>query len=101
MAASAGGPHCPPHRWGGGSACLDCGWTKGRDVRRRAHDLAYAEGYAAAAAGAGRLLREGIEAIDHPCHEACVGNLHADCQCAAWVRQEALAALDAGPGQPT
>lgn len=49
--------------------------------------------------GAGRL-RERIEAIEHPCHEACVGDLHADCQCAAWVRQEALAAL-AGPGRPT
>ena len=35
-------------------------------------------------------LRQDIEKIDHPCHDVCVGNLHADCQCAAWIRQEVL-----------
>lgn len=38
------------------------------------------------------LIRLRIKDIDHPCHDVCVGNLHADCQCAAWVRQEAIAA---------
>ena len=38
-------------------------------------------------------LRQQIEAIDHPCHDVCIGNLHADCQCAAWIRQEALSAI--------
>lgn len=33
-----------------------------------------------------------ISSIDHPCHDVCIGNVHADCQCAAWVRQEALTA---------
>ena len=38
-------------------------------------------------------LRQDIEKIDHPCHDVCVGNLHADCQCAAWIRQEVLSLL--------
>ena len=38
-------------------------------------------------------LRRDIEKIDHPCHDACIGNLHADCQCAAWIRQEVLLLL--------
>jgi hypothetical protein len=41
-------------------------------------------------------LRAAIEAIEHPCHDLCGpwgedgSMLHADCQCAAWVRQEAI-----------
>lgn len=39
------------------------------------------------------LASERTRAIDHPCHEACVGDLHADCQCGAYVREQALLAL--------
>ena len=46
-----------------------------------------------ARAAARKEVREAIERIDHPCHDVCIGNLHADCQCAAWIRQEALDSL--------
>lgn len=36
-----------------------------------------------------------LGSIDHPCHESCLGDIHADCQCAAWMRQEAAAILTA------
>jgi len=35
-------------------------------------------------------IASAVTAIQHPCHEVCVGPVHADCQCAAWIRQEAL-----------
>lgn len=56
--------------------------------------IAYLEGEAVARGHLfDRAIRE-IEDIIHPCHDACVGDLHADCQCAAWFRQEAVAALE-------
>ena len=51
------------------------------------------EDVAEARAAARKEVREAIERIDHPCHDVCIGNLHADCQCAAWIRQEALDSL--------
>lgn len=44
-------------------------------------------------------LADAIRAIEHPCHDACVElpsgeTIHADCQCAAYIRQEVLALLD-------
>jgi len=45
-------------------------------------------------------VRAQIEAIDHPCHEACIEPYHADCQCAAYVRQEALDAIEGSPVSP-
>lgn len=46
-------------------------------------------------------LAERIETIEHPCHEVCVPNhgpgdgyaIHADCQCAAFVRESVLSIL--------
>ena len=31
-----------------------------------------------------------VEAISHPCHDACVGQNHADCQCAAFIRESVI-----------
>jgi hypothetical protein len=46
-------------------------------------------------------LAERIEAIEHPCHEACIPNhgpgdgyaIHADCQCASFVKGAVLSIL--------
>lgn len=40
-----------------------------------------------------RARRERIASIEHPCHDDCFEDLHVDCQCAAWIRQEAIRAV--------
>ena len=40
-----------------------------------------------------RITRE-VEGVEHPCHEVCIGDLHADCQCAAWMREQTLAIVN-------
>ena len=50
---------CPPHRWEWGNVCLDCGWTRGRDVAQRRRERDYRRG----AADALRVARERVEAL--------------------------------------
>lgn len=35
-------------------------------------------------------LADAVRRLEHPCHEVCYGDLHADCQCAAYIRQSVL-----------
>lgn len=38
-----------------------------------------------------------VQEINHPCHDVCVGDLHADCQCAAWIREQVMVLLVGRP----